>query len=234
MTQQQQETQPGSDVAAVGGWPRPLVASGSLLAGAAFEYAIGLDAFWPVLVGAVATAVGTVVVDIALSRAAGKIGRHMKVSQIATVLAIALAVALFYRVERNEAFGQAFGHSPPSGVSHLDIDHVVDKESGKHLTVVEFQASRETLDALIANRKFVEDPRAGFKPGKEAKAQRPLWHRAFIRYGISVEERWKNRLPVTDPVIYHWVGTERETLGEQTSILWDADSGRGCAIHSNP
>ena len=116
----------------------------------------------------------------------------------------------------------------------MDVEHLTAKETKRKLTVVQFEASRAVLDRLMAGRKFVPDTRAAVKPGKEAKAQRSLWGRAFARYGDSVGDKWKTRLPVTEPVIYHWVGTERETLGEQTSVLWDAASGRGCAIHASP
>jgi hypothetical protein len=237
---QQQETQATSEVgtpptppAVVGGWPRMVVATAGLVVGAVAVYTIGMDAFWPTFVGAVVTAVLTFAAAAGLSRAARPIGRHMKVTQVAVVLVLALAVGLFYRSVRNDAFRESFGVLPPDGVSHVDVVHLLGKEAGRKLTVVEFEASRTAFDALLAERSFVQDPRAHVKPGKEAKAQRSLWARAFVRYGTAVEDRWKNRLPVTDPLIFHWQGKQRGLLDEQTSVLWDADSGRGCAIHSS-
>jgi hypothetical protein len=220
-------------MAVVGGWPRMVVAVAGLVVGALAVYTIGMDAFWPTFVGAVVTAVLTFAAAAGLSRLARPIGRHMKVTQIAVVLLLAIVVGLFYRSVRNDAFEDAFGIQPPGGVSHVDVVHLVAKETGHKLTVIEFEASRPALDALLAERAFNQDARAHVKPGKEAKAQRSLWGRAFVRYGITVEDRWKNRLPVLDPLIYHWQGKKRGLVDEQTSVLWDADSGRGCAIHSS-
>jgi hypothetical protein len=231
--QQQQESPVTSEVAVVGGWPRLVVAPVALVLGALSVYLIGLDSFWPVLVGAVAAAALAVLVDFGLSRAAGRIGRHMKVTQLAVAVALALGVGLFYRMERTDAFERAFGMAPPAGVSHVDIEHLVAKETGRKLTMMQFEASRATLDLLVGGRRFVQDAKVSVKHGKEAKVQRSLWGRAFRDYGLVVEDRWKTRLPVTEPMIYTWYGKEKETLGQQATVLWDAASGRGCVIHES-
>lgn len=233
-TQQQQETPVASEGSVVGGWPRLIVAPVALVLGALSVYLIGLDSLWPALAGGTVAAGLVVLVDVGLARAAGRIGRHMKVTQLALVVALALGAGLFYRMERNDAFEKSFGMVPPAGVSHTDIEHYIDKETGRRLTLVQFEASRTTLDLLVGERRFVQDTRVSVKHGKEAKAQRSLWGRAFASYGLVVEDRWKTRLPVTEPVIYRWFGKEKETLGQQATVLWDAASGRGCVIHANP
>jgi hypothetical protein len=204
-----------------------------MVVGAVTVYLFGQDSFWPVLVGAILTGALAGGVDVVLNRFAAVIGRYMRVSQMAIVVLAAVGVALFYRSEKNAAFMTAFGERPPAGVSRVDIEELIASDTGRHLEVIEFQASAEGIKRLIEARKFVAAPEIDLRPGKEGKAQRSVWNRGFSRFGASVVDRWKTRMPVLEPMIYHWTGTDRETLGEQTSILWDASSGRGCAIHGS-
>jgi hypothetical protein len=222
-------------VARQGGIVRlPVLAVGGagFVAGGAAVYLFGMDSLWPALVGGVVVAVAAVLVDVL---GLAKLGerRHKWGVQVAVVVVMAGLAAAYYGAERREAMREAFGVASVPGVSGVDVDRLVGKENGRKLLVVEFQASREALDALLAARKFNLDRLTPIKPGRERKAQRSLWGHAFSRYGLSVEDRWKNRLPVLQPVIYEWTGHDRETVDEQTSVLWDAASGRGCAIHAS-
>jgi hypothetical protein len=221
--------------APAGAWPRLILLPAAFFVGAALVYTLGQDSFWPTFLGGMVTAALVAGADLGLSAAAPRIGRYMRLSQILLILLLALAVAWFYRSERLQAISAAFGlYPPPPGLVHVDIEHLTARETGRKLTVIQFIATRSVLDQLVSARHFTQDTKIALKPGKESKEQRGLWNHVFSRYGLSVEDRWKNRLPVLQPVVFQWSGTTRDTSGQQTSLLWDASSGRGCAIHGSP
>lgn len=221
--------------APAGAWPRLLLIPAAFLVGAALVYILGQDSFWPSFLGGLVTAALVAGADLGLSAGAPRIGRYMRLSQIAVIILLALAVAWFYRSERLQAISTAFGlYSPPQGLTHVDIEQITARETGRKLTVIQFNAPRPVLDQLISARHFIQDTKVALRPGKENREQRGLWSHVFSRYGLSIEDRWKSRLPVLQPVVFHWSGTTRDTSGQQTSLLWDASSGRGCAIHGSP
>jgi hypothetical protein len=237
MTQQQgtaagQSTGAGRDEGAPP-WPRLVVVAAGFVAGAVAVYLFGLDSVWPTLTGGVITAALAFGADLGIARAAATVGRRARVVQVAAVFVLAVGVALFYRSERVAAFERVFGMTPPAGVRHVDVHRVIGSDTKKKLLVLDFECDRATMESLVTPRQFKERV-VEMRPGREAKGQRGVWMSAFVEYGSNVLERWKNRLPVTEPVIYRWSGTDRETMGEHASVLWDAATGRGCAIHARP
>lgn len=151
----------------------------------------------------------------------------------ALVIVFALGVTMFTRValhmDEPRMFAAAFGIPPPVGVTHLTFDRYYAGGPGDMICLVRFNASRATVDQLVAASKLTLDNDTINLYSTGAYHWENVWNPIGRMAGWHNSD-WKMIAPIEHPLLYH----DHRGQFEQPSVdfIWDPATTNGYVMIS--